>query len=271
MQEDNDSPLFLNNIPLRKRIGIQIRVISALMIRNIVSRYGRGNMGFLWMIIEPMFLVTGVIVMWSVLHADGTHGVPIVTFVLTGYMPLTLWRHTSNYARVMSGNYGLLYHRQISVLDVVIARTLTELVSVTAASVIVYFMLLSAGYITWIAHPSMVLLGWFLMAWFGFANGCLTAGLSEKTEVIENLIQPIQYLILPVSGCFYMVSWLPESVRHLALLVPLPNIYEIFRYGFIGDQMKAYYSIPYVIAWCVVFTFLGVWSMVSARKNLSFR
>jgi capsular polysaccharide transport system permease protein len=256
---------------LRARIANQFRVVRALMIRNIMAKYGRGNLGFLWLVVEPMFLVSGVIVLWSYTHGDGAHGIPVAAFVVSGYMPLTLWRHLSNAVRVMSMNYGLLYHRRITVFDIVIARALTEVIGVSAAGLVVYFLLLSVGLVDWIAEPSLVLLGWVLMIWFSFGAGCIVTGISEKSEVLENLIQPIQYLLIPLSGCFYMVSWLPKAVQDYIVLVPLVNIYELFRHGFFGDAVVVHYSISYIILFCVVLTALGFWSIASSRKKLTGR
>ena len=47
----------------------------------------------------------------------------IVALVLTGYMPLTLWRHITN-AGVFAfrRSIGLLYHRRITLVDTLLAR-----------------------------------------------------------------------------------------------------------------------------------------------------
>jgi len=256
---------------LSTRLVNQISVIKALMIRNIVAKYGRGNLGFLWLIVEPMFLVGGVVVLWTFLHPTGAHGVSVAAFVISGYMPLTLWRHLSNSVRVMSSNYSLLYHRRISVFDILIARTVTEIAGVGAAGLVVYFMLLSVGLVAWIDDLSLVLAGWLMMSWLGFSMTCIVAGLSEKSEVLENLIQPTQYLLLPLSGAFFMVSWLPKSVQERALAIPLVHIYEMFRAGFFGHTVETHYSIGYVAIWATVLNALGIWAVASSRKTLTFR
>jgi len=256
---------------LFSRVANQLRVIGALMIRNVVARYGRGNLGFLWLIVEPIVLVGGVLLLWVFLHPKGTHGVSPAAFVLTGYLPLTLWRHLSNSVRIMSGNYGLLYHRRISVFDIIVANALTEIAGVSAAGLAVFFMLLSIGVVDWIDDASLVLLGWLMMAWLGFSLSCLTAGLSEKSEVLLHLIQPVQYLTLPISGVFFMVSWLPKSAQDYALLVPMVHIYEMIRAGFFGHIIETHFSVGYVMIWAIVLTALGVWSVASSRRKLTSR
>lgn len=250
------------------RLSIQIEVIKALMVRFILAKYGRGNLGFFWMIVEPIFLLTGVIIIWTVLHPSGGHGVNVAAFVISGYVPLTLWRHLSSSVRVMSFNYGLLYHRRITVFDIMIARTLAEIAAVGAAGGLVYFLLLSVGAVPWIEYPPLVLAGWLLMCWFGFGASCLVAGLSEKSEVLQNLIQPAQYLLMPISGCFFMVSWVPKPMQDLVLYVPLIHIYEIFRAGIFGRQVETHYSFSYIIIWSIGLTAVGMWSLFSSRRTL---
>ena len=45
---------------------IQKRVISALLMREILTRYGRHNIGFLWLFAEPMIFTVGVTVLWNI-------------------------------------------------------------------------------------------------------------------------------------------------------------------------------------------------------------
>ena len=52
-------------------LRIHIVNIQALIIRDIMLRFGRGNLGFVWTVLEPMILTTGVLGLWSPLsHLD---------------------------------------------------------------------------------------------------------------------------------------------------------------------------------------------------------
>src|SRR5271169_5515465 len=77
-------------------LKVQARVLNALLIRELMTRYGRGNIGFLWLIVEPMILCAGVIGLRWLIQGHHEHGVPLVALLLSGYMPLTLWRHITN-------------------------------------------------------------------------------------------------------------------------------------------------------------------------------
>lgn len=254
-----------------ERLENQRRVIAALMIRTLMGKYGRDGLGFLWFIIQPMFLVAGIVVVWMFIFPSGKHGLNLFTFVLGSYVPLTLWRHLSGIPFLMKMNVGLLYFRRITIFDIILAYMLTETLVISAAGIATYLIFLSFDLVGPVQDPAMLLLGWMMMCWFGFGAGCLTAGLSEKYEVVGHLVPPMQYLTLPISGVFFMVAWLPPTARDHALLVPLVHIYEMIRAGLFGDAVRTYYSVPYVTVFAIVQTALGVWAVSSARARLRTR
>src|SRR5258708_25019048 len=95
--------------------SIQRRSIRALVLREMMMRYGRDNIGFTWVILEPMILTAGVMVIWSIMWGEEKEGSLLVEVVLTGYMPLTLWRHmTGAPVLIFRRSSSLLYHRSIN-------------------------------------------------------------------------------------------------------------------------------------------------------------
>jgi capsular polysaccharide transport system permease protein len=93
-----------------------------------------------------MILTVGVMSVWSIIKPPFEHGIQILSLVLTGYMPLTLWRHMTNAGVfVFRRNIGLLYHRNISLIDAFIAQALLEFAGTTTALTVVTAVLLAAG------------------------------------------------------------------------------------------------------------------------------
>src|SRR6478609_4429883 len=95
---------------LRTGWRIQSRVLGALMIRELHTRFGRENIGFLWLMVEPLIFAILVGLMWTAMRAD-EHGISVVAFVVTGYLPLTLFRHAVGRSiKAFTVNGSLLYH-----------------------------------------------------------------------------------------------------------------------------------------------------------------
>ena len=59
---------------LRQSFVIQMRVIWALTIRELMTRYGRHNIGFLWLFVEPMMFTVGVTALWFLIGANHALG-----------------------------------------------------------------------------------------------------------------------------------------------------------------------------------------------------
>src|ERR1700722_13030973 len=107
-------------------LKIQCHVIGALMMREVHTRYGRDNIGFLWLCAEPLMFALGVETMWSVFNKQD-HNLPIVPFLLCGYLPLVMWRNVNGRALTcVQSNRGLLFHRQVKLLDLFLARFILE-------------------------------------------------------------------------------------------------------------------------------------------------
>ncbi len=248
---------------------VRLRVIGALILRDLMVRFGRSNLGFVWTILEPMILTAGVIVVWSIIRPSIYHGVPIVAFVLTGYMPLTMWRHLTNPAnKIFRTNTSLLYHRVISHYEILIARLILEFISTSIALVVVYTTLLALGVLEPVADYSLLLLGWLLTSWYFGAVGLSIAALTEIWEPTEKFIQPAQYLSLPVSGVFFMVDWMPDFGQKLLLLNPPVHCFEIFRAGFFGPSVNTHYDVGYIVVWCIGLTALGVFALRNVREHI---
>lgn len=90
------------------------------MVRDMMIRYGRGNIGFVWVVVEPALLTSLVLILWTTIHIEKM-GVHVIDLVLTGYMLLTLWRHMTNHMiGLLRNSSGMLYHRNITLLDIVL-------------------------------------------------------------------------------------------------------------------------------------------------------
>ena len=113
---------------LREGWAVQLRVVHALIIRELITRFGRENIGFLWIMAEPLLFAGLVGMLWYFTKGPQEHGISVVAFVATGYIPLTLFRHgVSRSVAVFTANQSLLYHRQIKIMDFILARFIIEI------------------------------------------------------------------------------------------------------------------------------------------------
>lgn len=248
---------------------IQRRVVGALMIRELVTRFGRENIGFLWIMVEPLLFAAMVGFVWRYLKGPEEHGVSVVAFVASGYIPMTLFRHTVNRTtRVFSVNSSLLYHRQIKVLDFIFVRFLIEVIGAMMAALFIGTLLFVLNELPAPADLGALFAGWFLYCLFTFSLCLVLAPLSEMSEVIEKLMPVTLYIMIPFSGVFNMVSWLAPQFQHAMLYSPFVSPMELIRYGIFGDRVSPIWEVSVPIISSIVLMFIGLALCRRIRRQL---
>jgi len=253
-----------------KALDAQMRVLSALMIREGITHYGHENLGFFWVMGEPLVLSVGVMIMWAMIGMTHGHSeVGLVPFALSSYTLLTLWRHIVNRSvHSLRNNASLLFHREVRVLDILIARALLDALGTLAAFFVAYVPLCLFGAMDPLADPLLVIGAWALQGWFAFSVALLIAGLSEIFEAVEQFVGPLLYITLPISGAFYLVDWLPSNLQTIVLWSPLVDINEMFRAGVFGPQViRSDWSATFPALCSLVITPIG---LVVVRKSVSY-
>jgi capsular polysaccharide transport system permease protein len=252
-------------------LKIQRRVIGALLIREIYSRFGRQNIGFAWIVAEPLTFALPVLGVWSLMRAPFERGIPMIPFLWTGYMPLMLFRHLGGrmlmFVRV---NAGLLYHRQVTIFDLFLGRAVLEILSNLMAVACSGALFLVMGVLHWPADPGMFYLGYFYQIWWCTAVAMIIGGLSERSpEIIEKVWSPISYLYMAVSGFFFLSDWLPPHLRAFALkAMPSIQSYDMIREGLFGSVVHAHYSLVYQSVLFTIMTIIGLVLIRDSRKYI---
>jgi ABC-type polysaccharide/polyol phosphate export permease len=248
-----------NKTALRCSFNIHIRVVKALLMREVITRYGRHNIGFLWLFIEPMLLTLGVTVFWHYTFKGNGGTLSVTAFAVTGYSCIQLWRTTAGRCIfALSPNLSLLYHRNVGVLEIYLARIVLELVGVTSAFAFMTILFSVTGLMPPPDDVLPIMLGWFLLGWFGASLGLLLGAASELSELVERVWHPVSYLLFPLSGAMFLVDWLPSSVQPLAILIPMVSASELIRLGYFGNAITAHFDISWVVVVNMLQTMLGL-------------
>lgn len=252
--------------PIWRSFAIQRRVIWALLLREVMTRFGRHNIGFLWLFVEPMLFTLGVTALWTAAQSFHGSDLPISAFAITGYSSVLLWRNMpSRTIGAMEPNLSLLYHRNVRPIDIYNSRILLE-----AAGAATSFVVLSLffHFIGWIDLPEDVLQvigGWLMLAWFGYSFALALGALSERFEAVEKLWHPASYLLFPLSGAAFIVDALPQQAQEIVLLLPMVHGVEFVREGFFGSRVVAHYDMAYMALCNVILMLIGL----SQERKLS--
>lgn len=249
----------MSKTPLSHSLKIQLRVIGALLMREVITRYGRHNIGFLWLLVEPMLFTVGVTTLWTLAKAGHGSSLPIAAFALTGYSSVLLWRNMpGRCVSAIEPNLSLMYHRHVKIIDIFAARILLEIAGVTASFITLGLLFTTIGLIKPPEDVLAVIFGWVMLSWFGAALASLLGALSARSELVDKLWHPAAYLLFPLSGAGFMVDWLPAGAQKYILFLPMVHGVELLREGYFGSAVHAHYDIVYMAFVNLCISFLGL-------------
>ena len=256
-------------VSLRRSLAIQRRVLHALMMREVITRYGRQNLGVLWVFVEPMVFTVGVAAIWTAAGFHHGSALPIIAFAITGYSSVLLWRNCANHSiGAIAANRGLLYHRNVRVIDVFLVRCILEVTGATASFALLALLSISVGWMEWPLDMLQVLYGWFMLSWFGIALALLVGAATAYSHIVEKLWPPTAYLLFPLSGAAYMVDWLPANLQQFVLLLPMVHGVEILREGYFGNAVRTHYDAGYLTACCLGLSLAGLYFVREAGRRV---
>jgi len=254
--------------PLTVSMAIQRRVIGALMMREILTRYGRHNIGFMWLLLEPMLFTLGITALWTATKAVHGSQLPIVAFAVTGYSSVLMWRNCAGRcASAIGPNESLMFHRNVRVFDLFAARILLEIAGATMSLAVLSTCFIALG---WMDAPHDLLTmiaAWLMLVAFGIAMGLFVGGLAAQSELVDRLWHTLTYVLFPLSGAGSMVDWLPRSAQDFVLWLPMVHGVEMLRRGYYGPLVRTHEDPVYALTATAVMALVGLLLVRLIRRS----
>ena len=239
---------------------VQCRVLHALILRELKSRYGSRRLGFMWALIEPLIFISIFAAGFQLLGRQSQGGIPVPLFFVAGFSPFFMFRDI--FGEVMSGTKGhqsLLMFPQVTRIDLL----LSKLILAALVSVVVFLTLLIGlyffGFAFRVEDALGVMIGFTMMVLLGFGLGLVLGAFSIRYEFIQSLSQPLlgRPLFL-TSGLFFSASMLPPVAREIALYNPLLHCIELIRASLFENFESRYVDLTYVMVFTLVLISFGL-------------
>jgi len=246
--------------PFFESLSLQVRVLGALLMREAITRFGRHNLGFMWIFLAPMIFTLGVTLLWSVFHkSQGGPDVPVTAIAITGYSTVMLWRNAATHcSRAIDPNLPLLYHYNVRVMDLLFARIILEVSGGTISMIVLFIFFLFIDLLVLPADILMMLNAWLLLIWLSVGLCLFVGTLSERFEFFERIWHPFTYFFFPISGAAFMVDWLPKSVVPYVLWFPTVHVTEMLRHGYFGSKVRTYEDPGFLMVFNLVLLLVGL-------------
>ncbi len=247
---------------------IQMRVVGALVLRELQSRYGKRDLSLLWVFLEPLVL-SGVIGTFHALVGHHRGMRRIFEFYAIGYLLYFMMRSVLNRgASAVVQNLPLLMHRRVTLLDVFFARHIIEFLTVGLVMLVFQIGLLAWG-ADMPVSPMQMVCALLLMLLLAQGLAFLVGSFSALFPSLERVMHVFSYLLLPISGAFWMMDTLPRWAQAIVIWNPTVHVFEIMREGQFGELYAYIYDIWYVVAWIVGLNLLGMAALRAVRRYIN--
>lgn len=241
------------------------RTVSALMLREMGSRYGRSPGGYLWAILEPIGMIIIMAVAFSLLLRSPSLGNSFILFYATGYVPFNLFiKISQTVAAGIRYSKPLLTYPAVSWIDAIFARALLNFLTNALVAVILFAMLIAVLDLQVVFRIGFVLEAFAMAFLMGLGIGMLNCVIMGFVPVWETIWGIITRPLFLASGVLIIYEDVPRTVQEILIWNPLLHISGIMRMGFYSTYAPQYISYPFVL---FVALALVVFGMLLLRRH----
>jgi capsular polysaccharide transport system permease protein len=252
-------------------IRIQIRIVTALIRREMRVHFGESRLGYLWALVEPTIHLTAFLLVFTFLiRRNVSLGTSTALFLLTGIVPYFLYSKMASYVSgAVGANRALLQLPPVKPLDVVLARGLLE----AATYLFVGFLMFLALYVGGISDaipsdPLAVMEACALAICLGFGVGMINIVIVSFFHNWMSIYGITSFPLWMFSGVWFLPEQVPQPYRDYMLYNPLMHIIMCFRMGFYRDFKAVFFDGSYVTGVSALALAMGLLVMQVARRKV---
>ncbi|TQS70179.1 sugar ABC transporter permease [Rhodobacteraceae bacterium] len=235
------------------------RVVLALVLREMSSRYGRSPGGYLWALLEPLGGIFILTLAFSLMARTPPLGTSFILYYTTGFVPFSLYMTLSNtVARSLTFSKPLLTYPAVTWVDALMARFfLNSLTGIMVSYIIFAIVLLATG-----LRPNLdigkVLQSTALTLLLGVSLGTLNCALIGLIKIWDQVWSIAMRPLFLMSGVIFLYDTLPQKVQDILWYNPVLHVVSLMHMGFYPTYHPQHISPLYVVFFSLICLTLGL-------------
>ncbi len=256
---DATAPLPSEPINEEGRSRRHLRIMSALILREMSSIYGRNPGGYVWAILEPLGAIVIMALAFSLVLRTPSLGSSFILFYASGMLPFVLYidvqRVTANAFRF---SRPLLRYPVVSWVHAVFARFILYMLTGSVVTAIIM-----SGILANVGTNAPLRFEYLVVAML--AAGCLGLGVGLVNSLVfavwpmwKTIWSIISRPLFLASGVLYIYEDLPTAAQDVLWYNPLIHVTTIFRQGIFTTYSPSFVSSEYVFGLAITLTAFGL-------------
>ncbi|RVP15541.1 ABC transporter permease [Sinorhizobium meliloti] len=252
-----------------KMIVQHIRVMAALIVREMSTRYGGKPGGYLWALVDPVAHVAFMTAIFQTIARAPAVGTSFPLFFASGYLPFTFYQAMQGYvAGTINANRALLNYPVVAPLDAVISRYIVQLMTTLLVSVLVFAFVAYEDHVSLHLDAANIIGACFVASLIGLGVGLVNSALFARSKLYEQVYGVVTRPMFLVSGVFFIPDALPKPFSTYLLWNPLVHIVMWFRTGVYGEYRAYGLDVLFLVKTAAVLLFAGLLFFTFSAQHL---
>lgn len=246
-----------------------IRIVSALLIREMSTRFGNKPGGYIWALLDPVAHVLMLTIIFRGIAHLPPLGSSFTLFFATGYIGFHFYQGTMGYlSDALKSNKALLSYPNVAPIDTLVARLVLQVGTMSVVGFIVISGSMATAKMTapinWLPILASVLASTGLAFGVSLSNTVLFL----KSPLYEKIYQIAMRPAFMVSGVFFLPDALPHPFREIIGYNPLVHLVALFRMGFYPEYRAVVLDLDYLLGWIFVCLMGGLTLFTLSTRTL---
>lgn len=243
----------------RSRLISSLRVIFALIMREMATSYGRSAMGYVWAVLEPLGAIAVLSLAFQVALKNPALGESFALFYATGYLPFSIYNTMQGkISTAIKENKKLLFYPRVTYMDAILARFILNLITQFLVGFILF------GGILWFMDINQKILlapivnSILIAAFLGLGVGVINLVIMFYLPSWRTIWSIITRPLFLISCIFFLFDNLPSWIQNLLWYNPLIHIVGETRKGFYTSYEGDYILLSYPVVLAAILLFIGL-------------
>lgn len=250
----------MNALSSRQPVNVTFAVWKALFLREALTRVGARRGAWFWLLAEPVFHVSYLLYLYTVIRARTIGGIDVMLWITLGMLGFFLFRRTATQAmNAVGANRSLFAYRQVKPADTVLVRSFLEGFEMTLVIFVMLAGLALLGHNIIPNDPLLMMLALAGLWLFGLGLGLVTSVATELFLEFGRLFGMAMMPLYMLSGVILPLTGIPQPYRDWLLYNPVAHGVELARLGYASHYHAAEgVSLSYLYASALVLVFAGL-------------
>lgn len=248
-------------------IAIQSRVVSAVILRDVKTRFGGNPVNYLVALAWPLAHIAVLITIYTAAGRTAPYGTSSIQFFATGVLPVMLFNYPARFVMMaVATNLPLLGFPIVTLFDLIFARVILEMVTGVAVVVVCGFTLFALGVDMIPKDPPEAVLALLSVLLMSAGVGTINALITRRLVGWPIAFILVTVVIYITSGAMFLVDALPEKLRYVLSFNPIVHGVSWFRSAYYDGYGELHLSKQYLVLFGLASLMIGLFAERLLRR-----